>query len=180
MLVRENERNAENLARVAAFYRDAGLAFDREAGVDLLFWLVERPDHAIAWGVAPARFGEFVAAGRSSDPALRYRGLEGLAWVYLLLGEYEAQITSDEAAHALRPDRPGPLRRLVQAELRLDHPRRALSWVRILLELDRDDPGARQVASLAKRASERTARGDSSSSLLDRMPLLPPESAIVH
>src|SRR5262249_6195927 len=54
--LRANERNRENLARVARYYQDQRVPFDGERGFEICRVIREAPDWAFRHGAIPQRF----------------------------------------------------------------------------------------------------------------------------
>ena len=83
--VRTGEVAAANLDRVEAYYRDAGVPFDRARGLDVARVIEVAPRWAMDQGMIPADFGALRdAAIRLADPA----AAERLADLYAVLGLY--------------------------------------------------------------------------------------------
>ncbi len=152
--LRRNERNRENLARVARYYAQLGVPFDANGGgLDLERLLAERLDWAIAQGIVPSDFAALVASvegGSASDAAGALEGsrasdaagaLEGsrasdaasaddahrLAMLYATLGLYERALAVDgRLVTGGRPGHPAAMRRSLLCLLRLGRDAQAL------------------------------------------------------
>ncbi|MEE2663292.1 MAG: hypothetical protein VX681_04185 [Myxococcota bacterium] len=133
VFLRVNQRNRANLDRVAAYYANAGVPFDRESGFDPLIAARTRPDWAIEQGIVPPDYSQLLTARGSEDPQARAPALDRLGLMLYLLGAYEAQIALD--------------RELVGMSRRAIEPRRRL--VHSLLRLGRDGEAALQVSEIA-------------------------------
>jgi hypothetical protein len=118
LYLRANERNRENLARIARYYADQGVPFDRERGFEICAVIRDAPDWAFQHGAIPRRFPELAARTESStpgDPRIRDR----VAALYAVLGCYEHAAAIDRALLRDSPDAVRPRRRLVWSLLRL-------------------------------------------------------------
>jgi hypothetical protein len=152
--LRVNERNRENLDRVAAYYAREGVPFDPARGLDVAAVLRARPDWAVAHEMLPASYASLVAARTDPDPAVRFRALDYLGLVCALLGLYPESVQFDREAVALAPDALAPRRRLVYTLLRLgrwDEARAALEAIgRIAPEDALSQLAARQASAYAR------------------------------
>jgi len=119
VFLRANERNRANLDRVAAYYDDAGIPFDREIGFDPLIAARTRPDWAIEQGIVPPDYSQLVTARTSEDLRERAAALNRLGLLLYLLGAYEAQIAVDREFIGLSRRAIEPRRRLIHSLLRL-------------------------------------------------------------
>ena len=117
LYLRRNERNEENLARIARHYAGLDVPFDPERGFDPLAAIRAAPEWALAQGLAPRDFAqlEHRALASSGFPRARAR----LAVLYTVLGAYEEAVALDRRNLALRGGDPRALRRLVWNLLRL-------------------------------------------------------------
>lgn len=162
--VRDNERNRENLARVAAYYERADVPFDPARGLDVARVIRERPGWAVAHELVQPHFAAQLAGMRSPKLAERAGALEGLGLTYALNGAYREQLELDRVSALMRPEAKAPRERLVYALLRLERPEEALAVARELVALDPDDARSQRFEQIARsylaehRASERDGR----------------------
>jgi hypothetical protein len=88
--MRRDPRNADNLERIASYYRERGVPFDRERGFDVFGALEHTPDWAIAHGLAPSDYPQLKQAAEGANPRMtpRLRGIarERLALTYAVIG----------------------------------------------------------------------------------------------
>jgi hypothetical protein len=118
LYLRVNERNSDNLDRIAAYYTGQGVPFDRERGFEIDAVIRDVPDWAVSHGVVPAGF---VAAARS---AVTSRGREEVpardrvAALYAALGRYERAAALDRSLLAVSPEAVRVRRRVVWSSLR--------------------------------------------------------------
>jgi hypothetical protein len=87
--LRDNARNAANLERVAAYYRERGVPFDPERGFEPRRVIAQARGWAIAHGVVPVGYGQIVGKTKDPNPVQRRAAREYLAVVYAGLGLYE-------------------------------------------------------------------------------------------
>jgi len=153
--LRRDLRNAENLRRVVAYYRERGIPFDSQTGFSPRQVIRQAPAWAVAQGMIPPGFPELAAQRESENPDERYRALDAIGNVFWLLGEYHAQIEADLAASALRPDAREPRRRLANTYVRKRRFKDAEPLARELYESDPGDERARKLYEfiLARRYS---------------------------
>jgi hypothetical protein len=179
--LRTNQRNRENLRRITAYYREQGVPFDPEEGLDVSEVIRSRPDWAEAHGMVPADFSRSLAERHSLDSAARFRALQTLGTTYALVGAYHDQIEVDREAKALRPRARQPRLRLVYGLLRLDRAEEALAEARALHANDPRDPRSALFLKVAREYARRRAllekRGDGESTerpdaLINRLPLV--------
>jgi hypothetical protein len=141
--LRTNERNRENLERIAAYYVREGLPFDREHGLDPDEVIEARPDWAVAHRMLPANHERLLRESRQADLKRRYLALNRLGYAYAALGAYRSQVAVDREAAALRPRAKPPRRRLVYGLLHLGRQDEALAEARVLRDLGPRDPRSR-------------------------------------
>lgn len=138
--LRDDERNRENLRRIAAWYREQGVPFDPVRGLDPDAVVAARPDWAVAHQLVPPRWLELLAAREAGRAAADPRPFEAVGLVLALNGAYGAQLENDRVGASLAPEAKAPRRRIVWALLHLDRPDDALRAALGLLAIDRDDP----------------------------------------
>lgn len=169
--LRRNERNRENLARIAEWYRRQGVPFDPARGLDIDAVIRERPDWAIRQRLLPANHAELLAAARGGAPRERVAALESLGLAYALSGAYAHQLENDREAIRLRPDAKAPRRRLVYGLLREGRAEEAAAAAERLLALDPDDERSRRFAAVAESSRRRARRGPPPADAIAPLPL---------
>ncbi|MEE2672604.1 MAG: hypothetical protein VX466_02340 [Myxococcota bacterium] len=118
--LRRNERNRENLERIAAYYARVGVPFDSARGFEPERVLREARPWAIRRGLVPRDFASLAAATRGASPAARVMHQDRLASVYVSLGLYEDAVRLDRRTLRFDPDAESTRRRLVWSLLHLD------------------------------------------------------------
>lgn len=175
--LRANERNRDNLDRIAAWYAREGVPFDRERGLDVAAVVRERPDWAIVHRMLPVDHAELVATLEDPDEERRFRARSRLGLFYALLGAYPEQGEMDREAAKLRPRAKAPLRRLVYGLLRQGRPREALAAAQRLEALADLDARSGRFVSVARQAAGAHTLV-AIEPFVDQLPLLtPPEVA---
>lgn len=169
--LRRNERNAANLARVAAYYAREGVPFDPEAGFDPERAIERAPRWAMQHGIAPFGLARTESAAGSLDPSTRGPAQERLALLHALLGDYERSVAVDRRRLEREPDALPARRRLVWCLL---HEGRAAESLQAAERLAALAPGADPlsrllIAAARGRAGLSEAR---SAALVARLPLL--------
>jgi hypothetical protein len=92
LYLRANERNRENLARVARYYTEQRVPFDPERGFEICRVIDEAPEWAFRHGAIPQRFPELAARAESGGAAaIRDR----VAALYAVLGCYDRAAAID-------------------------------------------------------------------------------------
>ena len=117
--LRGNERNRENLARVAAYYRAEGVPFDPARGFDVERVLRSAPRWAFRHGVIPAHFRSLQLSLEARLPNQRWPRQAELARLYAVLGRYQAAVQLDRQRLRSDPSLERVRRRLVWSLLRL-------------------------------------------------------------
>ena len=170
--LRRDERNAENLARVAAYYAREGVPFDPERGFDPGAALAAAPAWALAHGIAPEGHRRGDGAGARAGPGASPRGAR----------------PHRRARHRARPLRAGhrrstsgccfaspsaipPARRLVWSLLRLGRLEEARETARPLLRT------RGLAAAVAEAALAADADPDARAAQLARLPVFTPAEA---
>jgi hypothetical protein len=131
LYLRRNARNADNLDRLATWYTEAGVPFDRDAGFDPDRALREAPEWSIEHGLIPRGFPTISARTHAAEERKRIAALDTLAALQATLGLYDAALATDATLLADAPDRTPALRRRLWAELhrregpRAEHVRQA-------------------------------------------------------
>lgn len=178
--LRSDERNRENLKRIAEYYAREGVPFDPAHGLDVAAVIESRSDWATAHSMLPRGYDRLLrAAYASSDRRIRDPAREVLGLVYALLGLYEEQIEIDRESVVLRPDAKAPHRRLVAGYLRRNQIEEARGAARALMRIDPSDPTSRlfeqAVGTLAQlQAGARSAeqRAASREAIVNSLPIL--------
>jgi hypothetical protein len=115
--LRVNDRNRANLDRIANYYAEQRVPFDRGHGFAVDAVIRDAPEWAVAHGIAPRDFvpvARRVAAGRA--PALARNRIAAISAV---LGRYERAIALDQVLVREEPRAVGVQRRRVWSLLRL-------------------------------------------------------------
>ncbi len=104
LYLRRNAENAENLERIAAYYAEAGVPFDRERGFETEGVIRTAPRWAIDHGVVPVDFEALVAHVRSLRQQQQVDlQTHRLAILYATLGLYERALQIDRFILKLDP-----------------------------------------------------------------------------
>jgi len=117
--LRDNERNRENLDRVAAYYRAEGVPFDPARGFDVEQAVRANPEWAFQHGVIPSHFRSLQLSLEARLPNQRWPGQAELARLYAVLGRYETAVSLDRQRLRADPTLERVRRRLVWSLLRL-------------------------------------------------------------
>lgn len=174
--VRDLPRNADNLARVAAYYARAGVPYDAARGFEPAR-VIEATEHwAIREGLIPVAFDQLEAAHYGAPGHRRLTAMAHLATLHALLGEYEEALALDEEILAATPDAAAAHRRRVWSLLRLDRNQEADAAAAVLRKGAGDEPLAAQLARAARR-NARTKRPEVRRQIAARLPLLTREEA---
>ncbi len=155
LYLRENERNRENLARVAEYYAGINVPFDSDRGLDPDRVVREAPEWMISQGLLPEAYSTWQTERTHPDPAVRHRALGPLGRVSALLGAYGEEAEADREAVELRPREKAPRRRRVYGALRQGHADVALVEARALVALDPVDPRSLSFLQLAREVRNR-------------------------
>ncbi len=150
--VRREDAGGENLDRVAAYYASRGIAFDRRRGFDPALVLRERPEWALAHGIAPEDYPALVTRIGDADPATRFAALEQLGSLQAALGLYADGITTEERITGQWPRAVSAHRRRIFDLLHLERTREALRHAEALARLGIRDPVVDGYALIARRA----------------------------
>jgi hypothetical protein len=171
--LRANERNRDNLDRIAAWYAREGVPFDRERGLDVAAVVRERPDWAIVHRMLPVDHAELVAALEDPDANRRFRAHNRIGLFYALLGAYADQVEIDRTVARANPNAKAPLRRLVYGYLREGRSGEALVAAQRLVALgDQDVRSARFLGVARQAAGSRNFLGVQR--FVDQLPVLTP------
>ncbi len=152
--LRANERNAENLDRIADYYARAGVPFDRVRGFEAERVVVQAPDWAVAHGVVVKGFDRLVAMARTGQAVGGgLSELDVLASIYASLGLYEKATIVDQILRRRALDDTLSYRRQIWCLLRLGAVQAAAELVAKLPNAAAHDPLLRAIAEVAQHAS---------------------------
>ena len=149
--LRDDERNRENLERIARYYAERGIPFDGRRGFDPGAAIRADSGWAVAHALVPPEYPELLAQARSADSEARRLARNALGFIYLMAGAYPEQVAFDRATAREFPHEKLPRQRLVYGLLRLDRAREAVAAAADLLALDSEDPESKRLAALARR-----------------------------
>ena len=150
IFVRDNNRNRENLARVANYYAEADIPFDPLQGFDPLAVAGAHPEWAIEHGVVPPDYLQLTNALHSDDLNLRIAALDRLSTLAYLLGDYDRQIRWDREILATQPSAIASRRRLIHGLLLRGKSDEAALHSTELMRSTRGRPPATQVLRMVK------------------------------
>lgn len=140
--LRDHPRNAENLAKIARYYADHGVPFDRSRGFDTATAIEANFEWALVHDLMTPAQAERIALRGSRDPAERARALDALAWVYTLGGSYSAALEIESELSRLQRSSKASLRRQIFAAMKLDRPQRAAQAAAALRSMDPGETGS--------------------------------------
>jgi hypothetical protein len=167
--LRANERNRDNLERIADYYEAQRVPFDRARGFEIEKVIREAPEWAFVHGAIPRRFPELAERAESpgpADPRIRDR----VAALYAVLGCYEQAAAIDRAILRDAPDAVRSRRRLVWALLHSGADAEARSEAAALAARPSSDGLSHAIADVARQAAS-LAPADRAA-LVARLPLL--------
>jgi len=153
--LRKHERNRRNLDRVEAYYRDRGIPFDRERGLDVGRVLREAPDWAREQALSHPERDALLRRLEGGGPMASLAALEELAAHAWRIGDFEEEVDLDARLLATLPDTYEPGRRRVDGLLHLGRDREALRAAR---ELVQSHPGDLEATYLLNRARDAVRR----------------------
>jgi len=120
LYLRANERSGENLDRLARYYAEQGVPFDRARGFEVDAVLRDAPEWATRHGVVPSGFLR-MARGALTSGATRDSGTrDRVAALYAVLGRYERAAALDRRELRAAPEAVRARRRLVWSLLRME------------------------------------------------------------
>ncbi|MFQ5418483.1 MAG: tetratricopeptide repeat protein, partial [Myxococcota bacterium] len=172
--LRDLPRNRENLDRVAAYYRDAGVPFDRQAGFETDRVISRTPRWAVERGLIPEHFAGLRAGARSQDAPTRDTARANLSAIYLALGLYERAEATDRRLLRSDPETVATLRRLLWSLL---HQRRAADALEVAEQLSAAADPADELSALLVEATNRLpglSDGDGAA-VVASLPIFTPE-----
>jgi hypothetical protein len=175
--LRVNERNRENLERIASFYARENVPFDVEGGLDVEAVITRRPDWAIAHQMLPFDYPALLAQSASHEAPGRLAALDLLGISYALIGAWESGVGVDRELLELEPRYPQARIRLVHGLLRLGRAREALAAVRELRRIAPSHPATKALEGAARSRMLLAQRGRDSwhaptQAVLNDLPLL--------
>jgi hypothetical protein len=147
--LRRNERNAENIRRIQAYYAALEVPFDPNTGIDVARVVDESLDFALSHGLLPGNFERLVAASHSAR--LPGPAFSRLASAYLAVGLDERALNADSLLMRGQPMASAPRRRRIGALLRLDRAEEALAEAEQLARLQPGDALSRRLIDAARR-----------------------------
>ena len=153
--LRANERNRENLDRLARYFGEQHVPFDRERGFEVDAVLRDAPEWAIRHGVVPRGFVRAAHAALTgrADAAVRDR----VAALYALLGRYERAAEIDRSLLGANPKAVRVRRRLVWSLLSLGRVEEAAAAAAALEAQPEADGLSHRLARAAREARGRDA-----------------------
>ncbi len=129
LYLRRNERNADNLVRVAEYYAQEGVPFDLESGFDPERAIARATKWSIDHGIIPVDLPGLVEAVRRGAEATRATEAQHrLATIYATLGLYDRALAVDQRAQRADPRNLESSRRRLWCLLRLGRFDDALEW----------------------------------------------------
>ncbi|MCH7598277.1 MAG: tetratricopeptide repeat protein [Myxococcales bacterium] len=171
--LRDNRRNAENLARVAVYYRDRGVAFDSARGFDTARVIRDARNWAITNGVIPTYYDQLVANSRDAKSQQGLRSLSLLASFYSALGLYDEAIEIDRGLLEQFPDVSIARRRLAWCSLRVGAFADAVKLAEFRPLRGQADPLLQAAGKIARIATEGTTEEGAEEKLAGKIARLP-------
>jgi hypothetical protein len=154
--LRSNERNRENLDRLARYFGEQRVPFDRERGFEVDAVLRDAPAWAIRHGVVPRGFvrdARTALTGRAGVAGVRDR----IAGLYAVLGRYERAAAIDRSLLSAHPEAVQAQRRLVWSLLSLGRADEAAAAATALDARPETDGLSHRLAEVAREARGRDA-----------------------
>ena len=142
-----------NLERAARFYRDRGVPFDPENGLEPERVIREAPQFARAWRLLPQDDETLRADALQGPTPARVAAAETLALADSAVGAWSSAIAMAQLALSLEPASRPARRSLVYALLRTGRLQEALDEALALQRLDLRDARSRRIVAIAQRAS---------------------------
>jgi hypothetical protein len=153
--LRANERNRDNLDRVARYFANQRVPFDRERGFEIDAVLREAPDWAIRHGVVPRDFPRAMHASLTGSAGAGVQ--DRVATLHALLGRYEQAAGIDRRLIRAGPQAARARRRLVWSLLRLGRVEEAAAAATALEAQPAGDGLSHWLARVAREARGRDA-----------------------
>jgi tetratricopeptide (TPR) repeat protein len=175
IFLRRGAAGRENLERVADFYAQAGVPFDRDRGFDPVRAAHENPKWALQRGIVPESYEALRKVAQSGQPRARAEARDRLALLYYLLGDYERQMALDRRALSEQPAAFAPRARLVHSLLRAGRDAEAAEEALLLVRSHPSEPRAVNALRLVRAVEElRLDRGSRvpAAALINGVPLL--------
>ena len=157
--LRKHERNRRNLDRVAAYYREREIPFDRERGLDVGRVLREAPDWANAQALPHPERVLLLRRLEGGGPLARLAALETLAAHAWRIGDWSEEVDLDARLLTALPEAYEPRRRRVDGLLQLGRNREALREARELTLRHPDAPEGAYLLDAARDAVRRARPG---------------------
>jgi hypothetical protein len=157
--LRDNERNRENLERIAAFYAREGVPFDAASGFDVEAVIGARADWAISRQMLPLDYPNLLRLESSPGLPRRPAALARLGVGYALIGAWQRGLAVDRELLELRPHDVDVRIRVVHALLRLWRVREALEEMRELRRLAPNAPATQVLERVARSRARLRDRG---------------------
>jgi tetratricopeptide (TPR) repeat protein len=176
LFLRKNAKNAANLARVEAYYKANGVAFDRDEGFNPGTVAAQSESWAVAHGVVPTYYEELQSLINDQSSQQRAQALVLMASTYSALGLYEEAIAIDRQLLRLNPEAPAVRRRLVWCLLRLNHFDEARREANALAGYAAADALTREVVRVA-RMTKTTEGSDAIRAAVARLAVFSPAEA---
>jgi hypothetical protein len=152
--LRVNERNAANLARVAAYHAREHVPYDPERGFDPEAAIRANRLYAVSHGLVPVHFADISASAHEGDADERQGAADWLASIYASLGLYERAIRLDREILSAAPDAVPARRRLVWSLLRAGRFDEARAQADALDDAPPGDGLSRFIAETAREVAE--------------------------
>ncbi|MBW2388753.1 MAG: hypothetical protein JRG89_09975 [Deltaproteobacteria bacterium] len=185
--LRDHPRNDENFEKIAQYYADRGVPFDRRRGFDVATAVEANLEWSRDHGLMTPVQAERVAKREGGSPKERAQALDALAWVYTLGGSYAAALEIEGELAQLGRTSKASLRRQILSAMKLDQPERAARAAAALRSMDPRDTGAlvlqqlttafADVSRITAGRMEIAARNVALSRVAQRVPLLSPFDA---
>jgi tetratricopeptide (TPR) repeat protein len=176
--MRVDERNASNLERIAAYYEEQGIPFDRERGFDAEAAIRSAPGWCFRFGLVPLDFAVLIAQSQGFEAASRAAAQTRLASVYAALGLYEQAMRVDRRLLRASPERLGAHRRIVWSLLRLGRADDARREAERLSASHEIDPLSQAIVDAANRYAASTSPGEADA-ITALLPVFTPAQATI-
>jgi hypothetical protein len=150
LYLRKNERNRDNLDRLARYYTERGVPFDQEKGFEAKQVIERAPRWAAEHGVIPLGYERTAHRARTGhDPRAR----DAIATVAALLGDYQDAVAIDQTLLRHDADAVRVRRRLAWSLLRLGRDEEARAVAAPLADLPASDGLSHAIAEVASAAA---------------------------
>ena len=169
LYLRDAPRNAENLRRVARYYRAQGVPFDAEAGFDAGRVLAEAPGWSRRNGMLPRDFGQATRQQFAADARAARDARERLSAIFGMLGLYDRVARLEARTLALDPLATSSRRRFIWALLRSGRSAEALAEAQKL----GDAEGLDRLTQFVARSAREIAALEDPARRAERVAMLP-------